>query len=435
MSNEKTDAVERFERMKDASGETLKKLGDAIQAEEEAAAAMRGAAQSVEWKVSGHARLKAEADALREKAEAEAFGARFHRLVLAAMKRGSTNVVDMLGAAMEAAGVGSVNRYTGVVSGPCTVNCSDPRGIHAVAGVMGGTANPHDLTGINTVVRGEPTVHEFRRGNATIRVKEPPDPVLCTCYQHSEPHIHVQADAVPVEKWSAYAKELAARAGVSRVVVDRADAMKDAKVVPGHEKSEPAPPAADPGADATGWRNGQMDAAHHLARILKMPRPLPEGWNLSAALSEVYKRLNDKPGPVVSAIRDAALEEAARVCESRAKSNADIARRMSGALREAYDFFRKEDEAAAEEIRALKSKPAPQPSGNPGELPKAEPVHDFGWALQQMRAGKKVRMASWPHGYYVEMGNHLWWCITGTRVNEWKGNSGHLLATDWEVAE
>lgn len=38
----------------------------------------------------------------------------------------------------------------------CTAECSDPRGLHAMAAIMGGTANPHDLTGINSVVRGNP---------------------------------------------------------------------------------------------------------------------------------------------------------------------------------------------------------------------------------------------------------------------------------------
>ena len=74
-------------------------------------------------------------------------------------------------------------------------------------------------------------------------------------------------------------------------------------------------------------------------------------------------------------------------------------------------------------------KPAPQPSGNPGELPQSEPVHDFGWALAQMRAGRKVRrknedgtISLHPNGF-------------GFGGNDILLTSGDLLATDWEVAE
>lgn len=304
-----------YERIQDASTETREKLAAAVQAEQDAAIEVTNKDSSAKFRREEHARLKAKADELREKVEAEAFGACFHRLLLAAMKRGSTNVVDILDSAMWAAGVGSVNRDTGAVSGPCTVNCSDPRGIHAVAGVMGGTANPHDLTGINTVVRG------------------------------------VYAGDPMVE------------------------AMKGRKPCP---ESEPAPPAY-----SVAERRVRADVAAKLSAIL-----CPSGRTgfgepgLEDALREVERRLGESSARSKEAaaniatltaecraqLRDAALEEAARVCESRAKSNADLSRRMSGALREAYDCFRKEGEAAAEDIRALKSKPAPQPSGNPGEF-------------------------------------------------------------------
>lgn len=88
--------------------ETEKALREAEAKERETA---RDASISEDSAKSAHAvheKWKAMADELRTKAEVEAFAYRFHAKLLAAMKRGSTNVVDMLGAAMEAAGVGGV---------------------------------------------------------------------------------------------------------------------------------------------------------------------------------------------------------------------------------------------------------------------------------------------------------------------------------------
>ena len=92
------------------------------------------------------------------------------------------------------------------------------------------------------------------------------------------------------------------------------------------------------------------------------------------------------------------------------------------------------------------AKPVPQPSGNSGELTpeqirelkefresraaerKVDPnVHDFGWALHQMRAGRKVRrvnessiIAFTPDGFHFG-------------GNEILLSKGDLLATDWQV--
>lgn len=80
--------------------------------------------------------------------------------------------------------------------------------------------------------------------------------------------------------------------------------------------------------------------------------------------------------------------------------------------------------------------PAPQPSGNPGELPQRGPVHDFGWALAQMRAGRAVRRATWMDHEFVVMGKarrhgHALHAEDGESV----GLSKDVFATDWEVAE
>lgn len=118
-------------------------------------------------------------------------------------------------------------------------------------------------------------------------------------------------------------------------------------------------------------------------------------------------------------------------------------------------------------IRALKSKPAPKwepdsPTDLPDEqqAPREPPpeklrelfehreareeaarrldalatsdAHDFGWALAQMRAGKKVRRPVWEHPYFYR--------FTGSRIEDESGVSAvvhweNILATDWEVAE
>lgn len=85
----------RFERTRGASLQTLEQLAAENQGELYAKGDLDEAAKE-------HARCKAEADQLREKAEVEAFGHRFHAKLLAAMKAGDHNVLHVLGAAMEA---------------------------------------------------------------------------------------------------------------------------------------------------------------------------------------------------------------------------------------------------------------------------------------------------------------------------------------------
>jgi hypothetical protein len=106
--------------------------------------------------------------------------------------------------------------------------------------------------------------------------------------------------------------------------------------------------------------------------------------------------------------------------------------------------------AAAKMVRALKSKPAPIPEGTMRDLEalgatreqvlthvSPEPLHDFGWALQQMRAGKKVRLHQWPSGSHLEFQPkcHALAYFDGTTFSGWVSTSEPMLATDWEVVE
>lgn len=276
---QRTDPLSAFERIKDASVPTREKLSAAVQAEQDAEMEATNREISAKVRREDHARLKAKADELREKAEAEAFGARFHREILKAMESGFSAYV-LAACAMKA----------------CT---------------------PYPLGYVPTMTEAQvgetlrdavpPKVQAFRN---LARDKGPTFiPKLCDCAMSNLPHMHLDPP----------------------------------------EKPEPAPPAESAGehrlVDAM-----EMAFAQRLSAILDPSgRTGFGGPGLENALREVHRRLNDKPGPVVSAIRDAALEEAAKACE--AMTDHPI-----------------EASAEAEAIRALKSKPAPQPSGNPGEF-------------------------------------------------------------------
>lgn len=325
MSNETKTQLEEFRRIiRDAHAETLKDLSAAIASETDA--------------------REVAVEQFREKAEAEAFGARFHRLLLAAMKSGSTNVVDMLGAAMDAAGVGAPCPETNVAGARCRMK--KHQGLHDF-GPGPGEPEPddyvpqfatreeaeqgmRDLSGLNSVVRGEDALKSGENLRAFAKGIPPaPAPVIFNCAERAEPHIHVSFS----------------------------------------EKSEPAPPAKKEGhtfcsglgRELAARQDERAKLADRLATILP-PGQRPSTWGLDDALEEVERRLNEKPGPVVSAIRDAALEEAA------AKGDLYASRYDAD---HAYPEGRAHSKAGrtiAEGIRALKSKPAPQPSGNPGEF-------------------------------------------------------------------
>lgn len=77
-------------------------------------------------------------------------------------------------------------------------------------------------------------------------------------------------------------------------------------------------------------------------------------------------------------------------------------------------------------------KPDPQPSRDSGSLPV---VQDFGWALAQMRAGKKVRLPQFAKGDFIELQPkcHAIAYFNGALFRGWTTTSEPLLATDWEV--
>jgi hypothetical protein len=172
----------------------------------------------------------------------------------------------------------------------------------------------------------------------------------------------------------------------------------------------------------------------------------PSDPSLDAALAQAEHVI--KHGGVAGAAmaliqatsRDAALEEAAAILDTAANS-------FGSASTPSRDYARDASRACAERVRALKSKPAPIPEGTMRDLEalgatreqvlthvSLEPIHDFGWALQQMRAGKKVRRGGWQdsEAWSVSRADDgSFWGRASVRQLHWE----HVLATDWEVVE
>lgn len=65
-----------------------------------------------------------------------------------------------------------------------------------------------------------------------------------------------------------------------------------------------------------------------------------------------------------------------------------------------------------------------------GEMQTQPVVHDFGWALAQMRAGKKVRVSSWGAGCWIRLDSDDFRDEGGLKRGP---NTAILLKTDWEV--
>lgn len=228
-----------------------------------------------------------------------------------------------------------------------------------------------------------------------------------------------------------------------------------------------------------------------LLAILFPGQPAPS-LNLEDCLRDVDSRLNrnrpplGNPPPYV--VRDAALEEVERVATTMASNNTAAANCAStGNLAVTYRARAAAFREMASECHALKSKPTPQPSDNPGELQQAAPtwepdsptdlpdeeqpprtptpeqerelaerreareeatrrldalatsdVHDFGWALAQMRAGKKVRRPSILDGGRISVDAEMRMFLVhriGYANRGFTPSSVDLLATDWELAE
>lgn len=149
---------------------------------------------------------------------------------------------------------------------------------------------------------------------------------------------------------------------------------------------------------------------------------------------------------VQASIRDAALEDAAQ-----AIACAQYTRKMSP---QQWDWGMQDAQAV---VRALKSKPAPRAHLNgcaldtnhngdcvvrygeyQGKAEPPEPLHDFGWALQQMRAGQKVRRGD-SSGVFGPIFVALRFSYNDAILDA-DGKPAHLShsdlrATDWEIAE
>lgn len=338
-----------------ASTETVQRLRKALedaQSAENVASVNAGAARSTSER---HAKLKASADRLREKAEAEAFGARFNRNLLAAMKSGSTNVVDMLGAAMDAAGVGHVDRVTGVVS-------NAPRGLDVVA-AEAELQSPGDF----------PIIIKAR----TIRAAE--------------------------RALDNLKRDIAAREAPEKI-------------------AEPAPPAY-----SVEERKVRAGIARRFGPLLwptwsqMSPLPEPEAVFNAVEVRIAAQALVEKTR---QDIRDAALEEADR---------AGMSLRQYGTVADRYDSeglkaaARTGWNAGANEvlaaIRALKSKPAPPSSASYG---------DFGWALQQLLAGKRVKQGDSPRSWRMREDGAL---VDQNGIVMRELHMDMVLAMNWRLAE
>lgn len=318
MSNEKK--LEQL-RADGASAETVQRLRKALEDAESVCRVAEVNAGAASQTAKQYEECRAKADELREKAEAEAFGARFHRLLLAAMKRGSTNVVDMLGAAMEAAGVESW--LPKLSEQPHEFRreyqCHPPGYVPTMTDAQAGETLRD---------AGPPKVHAFRN--------------LVTDAGKAEAFMTDN----PREKWPVVVKAQTL-AGARRALDNLGRA----------EKSEPAPPAYS--VEERTWRKGVEVA---LAAALNT-----EPDDLEDLLREVARR--SQPGPVVSAIRNAALEDVAGVAKKMAERNLQaMATAETDGMRTAYSSRAAAFSEMEAECRALKSKPAPQPSGNPGEF-------------------------------------------------------------------
>lgn len=190
----------------------------------------------------------------------------------------------------------------------------------------------------------------------------------------------------------------------------------------------------------------EPSAAQAILESILWGAPMPDSERLKALADGDHARSSLRGehvalGRRLTEARDAALEEAA------AKGDLYAERYDADAAYPEGRAHAKAGRAIAGSIRALKPKPAPRAHLNgcgmdtnhrgpcvvsPPSDTEPEPVHDFGWALAQMRAGKKVRR-KWSatpavlDSQAIDMG----WVQLGRGRLSWESMS----ATDWEVAE
>lgn len=390
MSNEKKP-TNLLEEIEEASAETKAAMFKAI----DAATRARHGLESADFKQKEcreqHAKLEAEANRMRdvarleaarvrEKAEVEAFGHRFHAKLLAAMKAGSTNVVDMLGASMEAAGVGATRptmperevgeRLRDVYGGGAAVESvfASPRDVE-FPGMKTGPA-PGKPLAVPLVVPGgwEADVDDSRDFAVVIKGR-------------TVAHVERALDQLK--------RDIAAREAPAKI-------------------AEPAPSALS--VEERKWRKGVELA---LSAALGT-----EPDDLEDLLREVNRRLWRQAVPlgdaqvlVESKARDAALEEAARVLDAVAEESGFASEATSGSR------------YCATRIRALKSKPAPPSSASYG---------DFGWALQQLLAGKRVKQGDSPRSWRMREDGAL---VDQNGIVMRELHMDMVLAMNWRLAE
>lgn len=405
---------------------------------------------------------KTEEDEAREKSEAETFGVRFHRLLLKAVKQPTMRRDFVAACAFEAAGLSLAEEEPDDECPPQFATREEAAKAMA------------DLSGLNSVVRGEPK--ESLKSAGGLPTKDgisfmPPEMKL-------RPHVGgcTKDKDHPGACWVPVPKDIAAR--------DR-DRARDTQAAKMGAPEKPADPSA---ANSAEERRVRAEVAAKLSAILDPSGRTGFGEpGLEDALREVARRLSDKPGPVASAIRDAALEDAAIAATDMLASTAphldipDAIRALKSktakcsGLAGACRYAEKHDglchptmdwpkPATAETQEVLSSgggfshvsgKTTQQglapcgihmgnekstahctrEAGHDGEhrhyqpdgrylTEQPNPVHDFGWALARMREGKKVRRQCWVRGQY-------WALALGSTVLARED----VFATDWQVVE
>lgn len=74
--------------------------------------------------------------------------------------------------------------------------------------------------------------------------------------------------------------------------------------------------------------------------------------------------------------------------------------------------------------------------GDPKKLPDPpKEIPSFGWALKQLRDGKKLTRVSWIDGYYIELIDNQFWVNYAMGHDLYNATQEDLLAFDWIVIE
>lgn len=175
-----------------------------------------------------------------------------------------------------------------------------------------------------------------------------------------------------------------------------------------------------------------------LATMLGMKSPPADGWDLSKALSRTKEALDSS-----TKLRNAALEEAAQhEDEHRPNCGHCIGCRAGNSIRalksksapdsrpKQVDYCPECEKLKTAHGMSCSQDVKPEPSGYHGECHSQPIVHDFGWALAQMRAGKKVRRSCWVNGSWLRYNGY----IVSDRESLPEVKTDHIVATDWEVA-